>query len=221
MLMYPYVIKGPFSDARPVEESRLGAFQAVCQIETANGRRGMGCFTQEGAVITAAHNLQGAKVCKVKFALESRSIDSAHIFMFPGSERSDRSVKECSSVDFACIILDSDPGFLGLALVEATPVTLVQSVYFRNGRLYYSDGPAACVESFIGHNADTSSGDSGCPILSDGAVVAVHLGSSGVSQAFLLNNQSTFNGLINSALALTHDKLEFIRASVDGRRNAK
>lgn len=221
MLIHPYVTKGPFSDAKPVEESRIQAFQAVCQIETANGRRGMGCFTEKGAVITAAHNLQGAKACKVKFAFESQSINSAYIFMFPGSERSDRSVKECSFVDFACIVLDSDPGFPGLALVEATPVTLVQSIYFRKERLYYSEGPAACVESFIGHNADTSSGDSGCPIVSNGVVVAVHLGSSAVSKAFLKNEKSTFNDLINSAVALTDEKLEFISTCVGGHSHVE
>jgi hypothetical protein len=155
---------------------------------------GSGWLTDAGFIATAAHVLWGASLCEIRWADSPIWHPTADFKIHPKYGAG----KNGSQVDAAKIT--NFPARSGGLLASSALPNAVMAIGFHNGELVEHAGPAKLVTPFIGHDADTGPGHSGCPVLVGDKVAGLHLGEAMVSQAFLPPKEAARLDSLNCAL---------------------
>lgn len=187
-------------------------YAAVCEIGVDGNVVGTGWLAASRVVVTAAHVLGGASACEVKFP----SWKSSRRVAIPRTEIGGSVLSPGSPSDIACIALpESISTITPLSIAVPRTVVSVVALGYFNGTLLRSEGSGEMFgDEFVAHNADThpDGGQSGGPLLFEGGVVAIHLGSSSISRKFVASHyRKSFDNYMNSGVLIGESIKRFIQ----------
>ncbi|HYI40761.1 MAG TPA: hypothetical protein VE053_10615 [Allosphingosinicella sp.] len=187
-------------------------YRSICRIHAyRNGNRiaeGTGWLAQGGRVVTAAHVAFSAERCEMQFAGTQTWVNSVNIRIHPAYRRPNGGVTEGSPADLARIDLAA-PMANGLN-VAAFAHGAVMAIGYDGNRLVQHSGAAYPWESYLLHAAHTDAGHSGCPVLSGGQVVGVHVSARGTAEAYFAAPSPAGPSLLNAAIKFDAQSLRFL-----------
>lgn len=172
---------------------------------------GTGWYWRNGIVVTAAHVVWGALSVECKFSNGALAKycgnEDAHLKYHTGPGKNDGSV-----FDIAVLRIQSGPEPAGLEIVENSFPPEVTAIGSRIGfdALYEHKGATLDWGAYIGHFAHTTNGHSGCPLIADGKVAAMHLGEGLIATINQPGVALEIPAYSNAGLVLSNVQMEFL-----------
>ena len=186
-------------------------YVSICQVkatsEDGSASYGSGWIRTDGVVVTAAHVLRNADFegsrCFVRWQ-DSAGWKAADRFdthpLYDGEEG--------SPSDVGRIFGAPKPANTGLATGHLER-GLVEAVGYRDGKLVTHKGAGKVVGPFINYDADSGPGHSGCPVISGGKAVGLHVAGAGTSAQFLPPAHQAQMTYLNAAVSISGNTLNY------------
>lgn len=196
----------------PDDQLRQFPYSSICEIYGIVGETkvssGTGWLGPAGKIVTAAHLFVEARSCVMRWAdgKDWQILDRVELHSLFASGNGE--LRKGSPFDLARILVPES----GRRRLQPKPLAgvRVEAAGFQAGRLVRHSSAAKRVLPFLGHEAETDNGHSGCPILSDGHVVGVHVGPAKVSHCHMKEALRAQLSMLNSAICCEGQALGFI-----------